>query len=118
MSGIRNASWRRPAAFVAVAICLTVTACGNDFDRGLSVRIRNGLDEVVVVTYEEPGHEMDVGTFDPGEGTEFSKVFERGPGCYGPLVARTVGGQEVDRTAEMCSGVLWTIAARGSGANP
>jgi hypothetical protein len=103
---------RRPIS--TALICLTLAACGNDQDRGLNVNIANGFDEVVVVTYEEPGNEMDVATLDPAEGTTLSKVFsELGPECHGPFVARTAGGQEVARANELCPGVAWTIVAQG-----
>ena len=104
---------------IAALICLSLAACSLDGDRGLNVNIFNGFDEVVVVTYEEPGHEMDVATIDPTEGTVFARVFsERGPSCHGPFVARTLGGQEVARAAELCPGVVWTVRAPGPSPAP
>ena len=91
---------------------LLVAACGNDYDRGLSLLIHNGLPQTVVVTYEEPGHEMSVATIEAGRGTEFSRVFdERGPWCHGPFVARSAEGNVVSRAEELCPGVVWTITA-------
>jgi hypothetical protein len=104
---------------VAGLICLTLAACSTDEGRGVNVNILNGFDEVVVVTYEEPGHEMDVATIDPAGATEFSRVFsELGPSCHGPFVARTVGGQEIARAGELCPGVVWTITAPNKSASP
>jgi hypothetical protein len=74
--------------------------------------IHNGFDEVLIVTYEKPGHEMDVATIDPTEGTVFARVFsERGPSCHRPFVARTVDGQEIAHAKELCPGVVWTVVA-------
>jgi hypothetical protein len=107
-----------PTVFLAASLIVVVAAC-SDPDRGLSVTIANAFDEVVVVTYEEPGHEMAVATIDPAEGTTFSRVFsEFGPDCHGPFVARTAGGQEVARAMELCPGVVWTITMQGASPTP
>lgn len=112
------ARWGLQTLLLAASVMVAVAAC-SDPDRGLSVTIANAFDEVVVVTYEEPGHEMEVATIDPAEGTTFSRVFsELGPDCHGPFVARTADGQEVARAGELCPGVVWTIMKQGASPNP
>ena len=112
----RAASLAVRTVSIVVAGVLLTAACGNDYDRGLSVLIHNGLSQTVVVTYEEPDHEMSVATIEAGAGTEFSRVFEeRGPSCHGPFVARAEHGEEMSRAEELCPGVVWTIGARPSG---
>jgi hypothetical protein len=96
---------------------IVLSGC-NDQDRPLFIEFSNGLDETIVVRYEEPGHEMDVATLDPTDTTTFTAVFsQRGSSCHGPFVVRTIDGDEVARAEKVCPGVVWRITS-GDAASP
>ena len=104
-----------PLAFL-LALALVAFGCGNDQGRGLTAIIANGSTEAITVRNEEPGHEADVATLEPGRGIDYAEAFaERG--CHGPFVARTAAGVEIARAAELCPGSQWIIGAspRASG---
>ena len=100
---------------VAVALASLLAGCSMDADRGLHLFILNSTDEVVLVRYEEPGHEMDLGRIEPGRVLDVQSVFaERGPSCHGPFVARSVSGAEIARAEQACPTSDWRITKPGS----
>ena len=100
---------------VTVALASLLTGCTMDGDRGLHLFIWNSTDEAVLVRYEEPGHEMDLGRIEPGRQLDVQSVFaERGPSCHGPFVARSPSGEEVARLDRACPTSDWRIVEPGS----
>jgi hypothetical protein len=98
-----------------MAIASLVAGCSNDGDRGLHLFISNMTDKAVLVTYEEPGHQMDLGRMEPGGFLDVQSVFEqRGPSCHGPFVARSPSGEEVARLDKACPTSDWRIVEPGS----
>jgi len=106
---------RAIAILAALALASLVAGCSNDGDRGLHLFVSNMTDEAVLVTYEEPGHEMDLGRIEPGSALDVQSVFaERGPSCHGPFVARSLVGEEVARLEQACPTSDWRITKPGA----
>jgi hypothetical protein len=116
MPGV-DATERRCGLFLrlaAVALIAAVALGCTDADRGISAEVRNQTSVPISVRYQEPGHELDIGTLQPSQGTVIRSVFaDRGSACHGPFVARTADGAEIARADELCPGVVWTIRLPG-----
>jgi hypothetical protein len=94
---------------VVACVASLLTAC-SDNRSGIWLRISNNTDETIVISYEEPGHHMDLGTVEPGRAEKVTAVFDDlGPSCHDPFVAKSRSGQEVARLDSACPNVDWSV---------
>jgi hypothetical protein len=112
----RSMSWRQRALILGTIFAFVVGGCGiTDQNVGIHLRVWNRTGQPVVLSYEEPGHRLDLGRIEPDGLLTVESVFDaRGPECHGPFVARSESGEEIARVDEACPGGEWSVTRPGS----
>ena len=99
---------------VAATILLLAACVSSDQTVGLWLRVTNATDQTLTLTYEEPGHQMNLGTVEPGRLLLIESVFEQlGPSCHGAFLARSANGEEIGRLEQACPNMDWSIKPPG-----